>query len=221
MMQRKDLAKEFSLLVQQEIKNHSDSVLACNMEMEKFRSALVEIAQRCDGRVNELHSDSVCLESSMIIFREVIQKSIDKLNRDISDLTGNFTLRLAGFRKAVDERESYFLTVHGFKEFQAKVDQWIANIKVSFENQKGNVIEEVSKSSQSIQKQIDSLNEELKKMLKSEKEKHEDFDKSLDIFALNFSGQTREIELMKKRCFVVEKNIENLYTVIERLKAAK
>ena len=46
-------------------------------------------------------------------------------------------------------------------------------------------------------------------------------DVTLDHFAINFSGMQQEIEKAKKRCFIIEKNIENIYTQIERLKEAK
>lgn len=220
-MQKKDLAKEFSLVVQQEIKNHNESILACNMTLDEFRRKLAEIKSESEKNIAEIRSNLSLYDSKVILFKEAVQKELDKCARDISDNSGNVAMNVMKLKKAIEDRESYYLTLDGFKEFQSKVDVWIASIQQSFARNNSSIFDEI--------KRINSLHnasiEEHKKYVDSRLTNiisaSIELEKSLDEFAVTFSGVSREMEICKKRCFVIEKNIENIYIQLERSKAGQ
>ena len=216
MLQRKDLAKEFSLIVQQEIKNHRDVVLSAHVALEEFRRKIKELSDKTDkgsSLAANLFSenDREIKKLEKVLSNSLHQFSV-RLNESNEFMKSNFN----GLKKSIDDRESYFLSLDGFKEFESKVDQWISHLKIAFSSQRQFLLDEINSMSMSITKEIDKCRRELDFRINSCKEDFKDINKSLDIFALNSDGIKREIELCKKRCFVVEKNIENIYTQIRR-----
>jgi peptidoglycan hydrolase CwlO-like protein len=218
MLQKKDLAKEFSLIVQQEIKNHNDAILAANMSLDEFRRKLDAMKSTCESKDNLLESNVSTQEKNFLDLKSSLEKTLERYNRRINDIENITSVGLSGIRKSLDERESYFLTIDGFKEFESKVDQWLAHLKLSFALQKDALISEVNKVSKKIDKSINDLNIEINLTIKKESEERQKINRSLDEFAITFTGFRRELEIEKKRAFIIEKNIENLYTIIDRIK---
>ena len=219
MLQRKDLAKEFSLVVQQEIKNHSDMVLACNIAMDEFRRLIKEISATSDERIKILHNRLTGSIEEISRLETSIKDSLSSMNRAFNDANAMTKSHLDSIRKSMDERESYFLTIEGFKEFEKKIDQWTSHLKLSFALQRDHLANEITSTSKILMQSIASYQKEVSERFLLEMEKQKDLNKTLDLFALNFEGVRREVEICKKRCFVIEKNIENLYIQIERTQA--
>lgn len=220
-LQKKDLAKEFSDIVQQEIKNHNDLLLASNMAIDDMRRKLDEVKVQSEKRIAALKTDLAMQTSSLDVVKEFVMGELSKFQRKIDDsLIGNKD-DLNKVRKAMIDREEYFLTINGFEQFKLKIDEWMANIKRAFSVQKDTLCQDAKKIGQEAQCAIDSIEKSLKASIEKEADARREQDKQLDLFALNFDGVKREIEIVKKRCFIIEKNIENIYTQIEKLKVNK
>ena len=83
MLKRKDLSKDFELIVKQEIKNHNDSILNTNMSIERFKSDLNNLKKSIekesairDSQFTSLRIDSVILYEND---RDLLEKKIDSL----------------------------------------------------------------------------------------------------------------------------------------------
>ncbi len=218
MIQKKDLAKEFSLLVQQEIKNHNDMILASNSALDEFRRKIQEMSDQVDKKISLL---TTLYTSSHVEMRRIEQESKDNsllLKSSLNDSNALMEKHFKEIKESLQKRESYFLTISGFEEFQEKVDQWISHIKIAFCSQKETLLEETKKISSCLLKALDGYKEDIKNEFLSVQQEQKAINKCLDNFAATFSGFSREIDFCKQRCFVIEKNIENLYTQIERLK---
>jgi hypothetical protein len=220
-LQRKDLAKEFSLIVQQEIKNHNDLLLATNMSLDEFRRQLLEMKAKYDKESRDIDADISLYSNALINLEDSLKGAIQAIQRDVNDSALLNKEQLKALRKSLDDRESYFLTLEGFETFKKKIDQWVANIERAFNQQKDVYSQEISKISEKLQNLIDLTRISLEKSIQKESEERLKQEKTLDIFAINFDSLKREIEIIKKRCFIIEKNVENIYTQIERSKAAK
>jgi len=218
-LQRKDLAHEFSLIVQQEIINHNNSMLATNVAIDGFRRDLLDIEEKTLRNIasmqDSLRQYSVCSGED----KDKMIGLVNSTNRGLSDLSKNIDSSLKKINQNLESRFSYFLTIDGFKEFEKKVDQWISSLKALFAVQKDYFAQEIKKSSDCLLGMIENYKDEINIRLNTQKINHQEIESSLDVFAVNFSGHTKEIEACKYRCLVIEKNIEKLYTQIERLKS--
>ena len=221
MMTKKDLAKEFSLVVQQEITNHNNAILATNISLEEFRQKLSDIVLKSDQKLAALNSNFVSQSAAISFIKDDVQKAIDKCARDINESSLSTLGTLRGMKKMIDERDTYFLTIDGFKEFEKRVDEYLANLRLAFVLQKDIAVQEFNKISVNFQQRIEQISSEINFQFMKQADSIKDQNRQFDEMAINFSGVFREIEICKKRSFVIEKNIENLYTQIERLKAGK
>lgn len=220
-LQRSDLAKEFSDLVKQEITNHNDSILATNISLNGMRNDLEDMKAMASLESREVFKNFREYESAIEILKDDFQAHINRLQRDFNDKSAQSKSDLASIRKAFDDRSTYFMTIDGFAEFKQKIDQWTANIQRSFEVQNDTTRQRCEKISDETKQAIEILRVAVQKSIDQEIEDRKDQDVTLDHFAVNFAGMQQEIEKTKKRCFIIEKNIENLYTQIERVKEAR
>ena len=217
-LQKKELAQEFSLLVQQEIKNHNDSLLASNMAIDDFRRQLLDLKTQYEKLTNSVRADISTQSTDLTNLEDSINEALKAVIRDLNDSTALSKRQVESLCRSIGSRESYFLTLQGFEEFKEKIAQWVANIDRLFFQQKDAYSQEISKISEKLQNSIEISRSSVEKSINEEKEAREKQEKTFDIFALNFEGLKRENEVLKKRCFIIEKNIENIYTQIERSK---
>lgn len=220
-LQRSDLAKEFSDLVKQEIKNHNDSILATNVSLNSMRNDLEDMKAMSQIEAHEVNRYFRGYDDSLAIIKEAFESSVQKLQRDFNDRTAQSKSDLGLLRKFFEDRSTYFMTTDGFDQFSKKIDQWTANIQRSFQVQNDVLRNRCNQISDQTQQAIEIHRSAVQKSIDQEIEDRKKQDVTLDHFAVNFSGMQQEIEKVKKRCFIIEKNIENLYTQIERLKEAK
>lgn len=220
-LQRSDLAKEFSEIVKQEIINHNDSILATNIALNEIRNAL-EIAQHFSAterlKFNDMFQSH---QTSLNIIAEEFKSRIAKLHRESNDRSAQFISDLTSIRKSFDDRSTYFMTIEGFDQFNKKIDQWTANIQRAFQTQQDMTRQQTDKITNDTKLAIEILRDVVQKSIGEEVQERKKQDVTLDHFAVNFAGMQREIEVLKKRCFIIEKNVEHIYTLIERLKEAK
>lgn len=217
-LQKKDLAKEFSQLVQQEIKNHNDLLLSNNMAMQEMRGQISELRLQGERRSEIVRADFNAQADSIDILKECTSRALEKMQREINDSVSFNEDGIISLRKSMEARETYFLTVQGFEEFKEKIDQWIANIQRAFNQQRDFFSQEFRKIMDTNQASIDCVRKAIELSITKETDERKQYDKTFDIYAVSFETSKREIEVLKKRCFIIEKNIENLYTQISRLK---
>lgn len=213
---RQDMAKEFSLIVQQEIKNHNDVVLSSHASIEEFKRKINQISNELEKKL--LLSSKSCSENHQAIkaLDKIMEDAIAEFTRKLNDSNALMLSNFNGIKKSIEARESYFLTLDGFREFESKIDQWVSHLKISFHSQKQYLLDEINSLSKSIAQEIDKCRQEIDSKINLCKQEVKEINKSLDVFAVNYSGVLSEIERCKKRCFVIEKNIENIYIQIKR-----
>lgn len=206
--------------MEQEIKNHRDAVNASRMEIEAFKQKLDEISQNIDVKIAALQSQTKSDRTAMDMVQEQIYAQVDQFHSQINNISQYCEKSFKSLRTTMDTRDSYFLTIDGFKDFECKVDQLLATLRLSISQYKDTISQELEKIDESISKSFNQTKSILDIELSKIDSHINKINSDLDVYAINFSGQQKEIELVKKRCFYIEKNIENLYTQIERLKDA-
>ena len=220
-LQRKDLAKEFEDIVKQEIKNHNDSVAANNEAINQMRQQIKDLKEGYSAADATIGSVVSTHSSQLLEMSSVMQRLSSHVLSRLNDLGESTNLKIEDVKKGAATRESYYLTVNDFDQFRVKIDEWVSQIRRLFEMHQCNLSQEISKAALSHEKPLAEYEDRWKSHVNYLLKDIEDINKSMDSFGSQFAALKLEIERLKKGCFVIEKNIENLYTQIERLKAEK
>jgi hypothetical protein len=216
MLNKKELAEEFSYVVQQEIRNHNDAVLATNVAIEDLRKQIVQVYKKFDEKIAKMHSDLCTYRAEIIMLKDQFDKTIKKYSSDVNDKCALNELDLKSIVKKVEDREINFTPISDFNNLHKKIDKSYIEIKNSFdikiEELRNSIYQVYNKLCTSVEDVKNDLHEEISE----ESESRKTFENSLNAVAVNFAGYQRELEICKKRCFVIEKNMENIYTIISR-----
>lgn len=218
MITKNDLAKQFELVVQQEIKNHNDAVLACNLKIDDFRKRL-DVLNDADGKIRaELSSNITRLE----IMCQNLRHSLDNLTISITKSLGEIKRCITESSLASKDiiNANIALSVKQ-KESCERIDK----IESYHENLDKRLTSIAKKTSDELERQYYRYNDEYKKFRDEalEKPKQEAdsvknvLEKSLMEKACDIKGIKEDITGMRHIAFVTEKKIENIYTLIERL----
>ena len=119
-----------------------------------------------------------------------------------------------------EKRCSYFLSINDFDTFRVKFDEWLAQIQRLLNSHQSQTRVSVDKAAQSHQKPLQDERDDRKRELKTIRDEMFTFTLAMDRAAIDFSAHSQEIDRLKKRAYILEKYIENLYTQIDRIRKA-
>jgi len=217
-LKRSDLSEEFSTIVKQEVKNHNDAILASNVSINTIKSEVDKTAKLFDRKIR-LIQDSIFDQSLAIEdLKKNADSSLAQIKRDSAEKHKTNCDQLVAIKKSIDDRESYFLRIEGFNQFKEKLDQSLAKIECLFHTQRDNFKQDCFNIVNSNEKSIDEIRVHLRKKEDCDKCEKKLMEKNLDVFSIHHDGVKGELETIKKRLFIIEKNIENLHTRIDRMK---
>lgn len=218
MLKKSDLAKQFELVVKQEIKNYQDSH---NFILQSIRD-LKENIHVVEYFAKEAFAKLECRQSKMF-------SEINELSNELKSLERRCDSRfndLERFRG--DSGKESTLQKHLLKKNEEEILKIDAKIDEVFE-----MIEELKNDcktqSLSISNNFDFIQNKLSKDLirmkddilsiPSEAEKiRVEYDDKIDCHKIDVEGILKEIRISRKDMIVIQKQIENIYTLISRLK---
>lgn len=221
MLRKKDLAKEFSLVVQQEVVNHNKAILHSNMEMDKLKQEVKSFIAETKNKISHLshHADdnfsriNDILEKFLTYFDDIFVRF-----RDIPKAIDKSVCQLKEYQ---EKKESYYLTIEDFESFVSRVDGWIAAIKQSFDNQKCAIDHKAIELRKEFDEKLEAGLESIFKQMLQSTHDIRDINRHLDRQAVEHSGTKDEIDRLKKSVFLLEKHNEYLMTRLERLTKEK
>lgn len=217
MLDRNKIAKQFELVVQQEIKNHNDQMLATNLALnlmhqkiaEQEKKAFFETSGILD-RIKKLEAKNESLEKQVSIEigilssqKEAINKQSNRHSKLIEDIIVNIEELSNDISSILHKLNSLFsenietkkIVDNVLQSVSCMFDTWDLRIKKEFANFKQEIEDRPS--------EIENLKLE--------------FTQKINENTLDVCGIMREIQHYKKSAFVIEKKIENIYTLIKRL----
>lgn len=220
MLKKKDLAKEFELVVQQEIKNYNDSLSLVFQKLEENRKEIKDTQ-------NSFSQSLANLESRLVQQGIFHQKELDSQKVFLSQKAveiGALTKKLS----KIDERISFLERQHEYlKEENQKLAKAFSGLKEDLELfykqlsvfRQG--LEENQK--QELERHTHTLLNSVKNVIDKEDPLpalREKFDKKVDEFKTETEGYKRDLLKIKREQFVNEKKFENIYTLLKRQKGA-
>jgi len=217
MIRKKDLVKQFELIVQQEIIEHNKAISASNLSLNDIRQKVLELSQSIDRQVNKLDNKTINLsyefESILNSYKTIRQEFVKLVSDNERFNNRNF--------KEIQIIDQSVETVHRnqqnlskeFKElctYFSEMQEEIKTLSKSHENDTHRIKLNFSKELKKQKEEILSLPSEAKKV-------KEEFMEELSMHKIDNAGLLKEIKVLKKTVFINEKKIENLYTLIDRL----
>lgn len=202
--------KRFDALVKEQNAEHEHKISAHNKEMQDLRDALRLSMERFDSIVERNQEDLNAFKADSARHIGILQEKLRANEALIQEQ-----------RVSIQDLHAQIMSIH--VHFSSKKDA--EDLRRSFLSQMNSVISnnlnelqshqvEYKNSFETMQKEINKNISDLSKQISLLKEK---VDVNFNLSTLDKEGVLREVRLYKNDVFVIQKKIENIYTLIERI----
>jgi len=218
MLNKLDFQKKFELVVQQEIQNYQNSL---NSILQAIRDIKISIQ---DSKTESLENyalldtvqnvHSTDLMNLKLEFSDKIQKIESRIN-DLCKKTAQIDELFSKMRINEEKvTEKYTMLESKLEGIYKDVDQIKISLLVNKRSSEDTHINLVRQIKDSFELQKKELAETPSQLCKAKKE----IDDKLNTHIVDVEGILKELTAYKKENYITQKKIENIYTLIERLK---
>lgn len=216
MINRNEFIKKFELAVQQEIKNYNNSLSSIYLSLNELRK---------DIDVN--HSDlleSYALSNSN---QKNLEIEIEKIKLTLSELKSSFTSS-SNNQKVINEKNaelveqnkckfiSLMSNISLLRQESNKLLEWIRTKDDESKKEFISIIEDLNHIQSRFSKDLNKTKEDILSKPK-DISLYQNLDEKINSHAVDVKGIMKEINIFKHETHILEKKIENLYTLIERI----
>lgn len=217
MIKRNDLAKQFELVVQQEIKNHNDQMLSTNLAINELRLAVEVLSDKLNAFQASFKSDIKKHDIKDEVKSACILHLEEQLQSHLNDFC-DFREKVSAEVKisvenAVDaQRRNEFC----YNQLAHLVEE-TEDLKHGIETLALQTSRDIEESKRIIRKDIDRSKEEVLSVPSEALEIKKELQKQMSVDRVDFSGLLKELRGYKKENFIIDKKFEHIYTLIDRL----
>lgn len=219
MLKRDDLAKQFELVVKQEIKNHNDQMLATNISINEMKEILKAQANLYENELAKFHHRQVIQEIELGNSKQAFCELSEKFERFINDMNAFSEKCKSEIKLSVENSVNAHSKNEASLNIINSLDQKLEDLTDSVVGLSFNFSKEIEDASKSLKKEIEKSKKEILSLPSEAQAVKKELQDQMSIDRVDFTGLIREVNICKKTSMIIEKNIENLYTHIERLKA--
>lgn len=221
MLKKSDLSKQFELVVQQEIKNYQDSL---NFVLQSIRELKESIE---DGRSESLKNHGFTCSLYNFLKTDIanlkvdwgdISKKLDSFLSDQDDVNDKNSVEIRDIKNTVLSQ------INIFKNFYQKFDDFdreINNLKKSVDGHKRVFNDNLDDQARKFREDMNRLKQEIVESPSEISQVKEYLENKISCHRVDVDGLLKELRILKHENMVTEKKIENIYTLIERLKKAE
>lgn len=218
MLKRSSLTKQFDEIVRAEMANHNEAICQSNLALKSVKEDLLAMEKRLQVKIDKVSNDINKEIISLKRDKENLEKEIEWVRRGLATLKDEI-LRIRREDKASTSLLiSDFVTNGRLKEdyesILAKAGMERAKIEASIES----VTKTADKMFLSLVDTSRQLSESLAALDEKTEKRLNDTGETIETNKVDREGVTREIAILKKTLYINEKKIEDLYTLINRLK---
>lgn len=217
MLKRNDLAKQFELVVQQEIKNYNDSLNGILDSIRTLKKEIREVSENNLENYGAIHSIQTNLSIELENIKDFLKILAEKLDRHFNDQT------VVNERNALEMRDitsAFHQKISMYNNIDSKIKALCDHI---------NSVEDlVEGNHRVINDNLDDIMRRFRQeILKAKKDildapteaaiVRKELEEKIVAHTVDVAGIMRELRLFKHDNMVNEKKIENIYTLIGRL----
>jgi len=221
MLKKKDIVKEFELVVKQEIIEHNKAISASNLAVNTLSAKLVDSNNLIDSRLLKTQNRLYAIQREI----DVCHSSFHSTYNDFKVLKDEQAILNERNHKKIDTIDQSIETIHSN---QQKSDKLIYKHNHIIESMANSILDVIKECELESNRTVDRTSKAIKKLkdeilaLPSEaKAVKDELMEELAINKIDKDSLLKEIMVLKKTSFINEKKIENLYMLIERLKSNK
>ena len=218
MLKKSDLSKQFELVVKQEIKNYQDSH---NLVLQAIRD-LKENISVVEFYCKETFAKLECRQSKIILEVSELSKSIksleskcdrkfNDLDRFKADCTNEIGLQVDLSLRNSRKNEFNENRIDEIKKVAEDLSDEIKGFPIVISNYFDSINYRIAKDFKKMKEEILSLPSEADKI-------RDEYDEKINCHKVDTEGIMKEIRISRKDMIVIQKQIENIYTLISRLK---
>ena len=212
-MIKKTLVDQFENVVKEEIRQHNRSVRFTDEALAELKEKFKEFRGDHDKLVVQNKGFYEDTQRKFEQEKESLEDDFDVQRRYIGSSKKKIEEYLASLEVAV----KVFVTQEEIKEFEQQFETSILALSLVWKDQKEILSEELYVKSQSLQNEINEVSEKNELENANHSQAVQELVKKVERYILDAAAVLRELQVYKKTMFIMEKKIENLYTLIGRL----
>jgi len=219
MLNRNDLAKQFELVVQQEIINHNKQMLETNISINSLRENINENMAKQD-EINAKFASEISkfsgfvVDSSNHILRLV--KVLESFINDSKDVNEKLNEKVnVALENSLQAHRKHEHNVNAIDDLCNRVDK----LEDALLANSLHVSREINDAKLALRSDIDKSKKEILSIPSESQAIKKELESKIEALRIDREGLLQELQIYKKKAFITDKLIEDLYTQIERLKA--
>lgn len=217
MLKRNDLAKQFELVVKQEIINHNREISSTNQTLQDIQKKLQSQEEKSGLDFSFYASNQKILEMEIEYQNEIVQKVLQELTflkNDFKEASSRNVALYEDVRSVIETALREFLTlkkeVSDIREAETQLEKKIITHALT-------TSAEFSSLNERCHRNIIRMKEEIMALPSESLQIKQELEEKLNVARVDFAGVMKELSISKRNSFILEKKIENIYTLIERL----
>lgn len=220
MLQKKDLSKQFELVVKQEIKNYQDSL---NFILQSIRDLKDDVAHvkneslESFAVIHSLQSNLAILFQDMKDEQKRLRKKIDDTLADFKDLS-KCCEKEKSYQNSVLGHHSHLHNLHEINE--SNIDSRLEGLSKEIEDTKKHLTQLCERSYNKFSQELLKTKDEILCTPSPVEKLYQMTHEKISSQKVDVDGIMKEIRANRYDMMVFEKKFEHIYTLIERLKKA-
>lgn len=217
-IKRSDLAKQFELVVQQEIINHNKQIEATNQSLQKMQNQINDLVKdhashiaRLEKYIWDLETDYKDLKNK----HEKLEWRYKAFEKDSSEAIDNACFDL---NMRIDYVEDCVCDIESDVEPIEEMETSINFVKDMVETQKFYIHSEFYNIKKNCEQMFKEFKNEINERPSEIPLVQEELEKKIADAVVDAKGVLRELEVAKKDAFVMQKKIEQIYSLLGRNK---
>jgi predicted nucleic acid-binding Zn-ribbon protein len=209
---KQEMVSRFQDVVTNEINEHRDAYVALGKAIEGINSRISELKIELDNLSKKSWTDCQNVIDAFLLEKTKLQEDFENQRKFIRTNTSDIQQHI----RDVNESVCQFVKRSKFDDDLSNVKKECDSIKITISDQSNThaiLLDETSKTivrytQEEIQKNLE-VNEKLGKKI-------DEFARKMDEYMVANEGFIRDMKVLKKTNFIIEKNIENLYTLMNK-----
>ncbi len=218
MLKRSDLAKQFELVVQQEIKNFQDSLNGILQSIRDLDSAHLDTKSQCFENYAVIHSQQSAIDSRLNEFENKYNERLMNQLRSMNDLSVDISLER---EKVIDLEESYLAQEKRIAFFETnshETDKCISTLEEEIKAITSLVEFDLNSTKAKIEAQLKRTQAEIMSKPSDVEVLKQEFTQRIDVHAIDVAGLMRELRALRKDLMIEGKKVEAIFMILDKMK---
>lgn len=218
MLKRNDLAKQFELVVKQEILNFNKNLETIFHTLNSLKEGIESVEKTVADNAAKLACHQKYLEIEIELVKRSLMETQARFNRHVNDAkvtqednSNHFQQLHIKVDQKITSTDEISKDLNGFKK-------QLASCQLSILTHIKNVDQGFDQLGARFKKEIQASRDEIMAIPSDAQEIRKELNAKINTHIVDVEGLLREIRLNRSDLHIVQKKIENIYTLIERLK---